>query len=463
MGEVEAIPGGAHHVDDVGVHHSEIVPMSRSGLKSRAEKGRAVPVPVPPPPLPPAQNVESVDIVPGRLSKSDWLDMVAQEEGEEVVAEILDELMYCVMEKCYSVYLQKQLVPFTMTWARDALVQTLEWQFLVRDEGEGQDSSPFWEQDSEPQPCGFDSWAQGCVPVVHSRPTPNSTLLQRSAELPVAEVADPVSPQAKDESQSGRKDDLSDMEPCKENESQNGRQGYARFKVAMLTPFPPCKREDRRKQPLPHRAALLTPQVGNSPRIPRRSLRCPVRKKEECPTPKDQTTPASKSECAQKNLDLSAVKRLDPARLPRHHVWPGFEILESNISQQPSGKSGGPRAPRPKQDKRYAMQTAALKPLTTDGPHNARRMSAMDEAIWLSSRSGNIQDTGQSKGPIPLSASLLLDTMVLSPGVTLKDPIGAHTSSYRRCPSQTSYRADLKPIRSSLPTPFFSLDQMMSG
>lgn len=84
-----------------------LVSMSRSTSKVRAEKSRAASV-LPPPPSP-AHHVDSTSTVPGRLSKSEWMDMVAQEEGEEVVAEVLDELMCSVMKRCYQVYLQSQV------------------------------------------------------------------------------------------------------------------------------------------------------------------------------------------------------------------------------------------------------------------------------------------------------------------------------------------------------------------
>ncbi|KAJ8339224.1 hypothetical protein SKAU_G00360100 [Synaphobranchus kaupii] len=457
MGEVEAIPGSTHHVDNIGVNHSEVVSMSRSAPKVRAEKSRAALAPVLPPPTSPSDHVDGADTVPGRLSKSEWMDVVAREEGEEVVAEVLDELMCSVMEKCYQVYLRKQLVPFTVSWARHSLVQTLEWQFLVRDEGEGHECAPFWEQDSEPQHCDIDSWAQGCVPVVHSRP-PTKHILQRSVELPVADAANPGGLQAKNESQSGTKEVHSDRDPCKEDKNQNDCQGHADLKTRMLLPHPPSKRENKKKHPLPYCAAIPAPQAGNSPWISHSTST------EEHPIPNDQTVYVTKSKRAQKHPDVSAVKRLDPSHLVRHKVWPGFEVIDSNVLQLPIVKYGVPPMPDQKRDKHSTKQPATLKPPTSSQTsHKVRRRSTVDGALWLSSRKGQIQDIAQSQGSMPLSAGLLLDTMALSPGVALKDLSGVHTYTYKRCLSQTGQIAKLEPIRSSLPTPLFSLDQLMSG
>ncbi|XP_051533541.1 uncharacterized protein C2orf81-like [Myxocyprinus asiaticus] len=144
--------------------------MPRSAAKSQAEKSRTDSGPVsagPPPPL--VQSVEAVDIVPGRLTESAWNSMLKQEEGEEIVADIIAELMEVVMDRCYQVYLQRQLIPFSVWWAQNNLVQTIECLFLGRDEGDDPECERYWQEDSEPQPCAIDSWAEGCVPVVHQK------------------------------------------------------------------------------------------------------------------------------------------------------------------------------------------------------------------------------------------------------------------------------------------------------
>lgn len=80
--------------------------MSRNPSKTRAEKGHVTSA-QPPHPAQAEDVVENVD--PGCLSKSEFLNMIAQEEEEEIVSDILDELMTHVTEKCYEVYLKKQV------------------------------------------------------------------------------------------------------------------------------------------------------------------------------------------------------------------------------------------------------------------------------------------------------------------------------------------------------------------
>ncbi|XP_057225352.1 uncharacterized protein C2orf81 homolog [Malurus melanocephalus] len=72
-----------------------------------------------------------------------------------------------------------QLVPFTVSRARDAILFVAEWRFLVRDEGDPDpggdplswgDTDPerdgIWKEDEEPQTCPWDSWTQGAVTVL---------------------------------------------------------------------------------------------------------------------------------------------------------------------------------------------------------------------------------------------------------------------------------------------------------
>lgn len=79
--------------------------MSRNTSKNQAEKVTSA---KPPPPTQAEDVEDSVDL--GCLTKSEFLTMIAHEEGEEIVSDILDELMTNVMEKCYEVYLKKQVI-----------------------------------------------------------------------------------------------------------------------------------------------------------------------------------------------------------------------------------------------------------------------------------------------------------------------------------------------------------------
>uniref|UniRef100_H0XUA6 Chromosome 2 open reading frame 81 n=1 Tax=Otolemur garnettii TaxID=30611 RepID=H0XUA6_OTOGA len=130
----------------------------RGVTRSKAEKARPPTVPVP-----------QVDIVPGRLNESEWMALTALEEGEDVVGDILADLLARVMDSAFQVYLAQQCIPFTISQAREAMLQITEWRFLAHDEGESAVAEdPTWGEDEEPSPCTTDSWAQGSVPVLRA-------------------------------------------------------------------------------------------------------------------------------------------------------------------------------------------------------------------------------------------------------------------------------------------------------
>ncbi|CAM9386275.1 unnamed protein product [Lampetra fluviatilis] len=154
--------------------------MSRSGTtRSRTEKGRSTAVP---PPVAPAPVVVSNDIIPGRLTEAEWLAMLDLEDGEMYVRDLLEELLECTMEECHKIYIQRQLIPFTVSQAKEALLNVIECRFLARDEGQlSVECDSSWQEDLEPQPCSIDTWAQGSVPITDSAP---SGLTSRTAPEP---------------------------------------------------------------------------------------------------------------------------------------------------------------------------------------------------------------------------------------------------------------------------------------
>nr|XP_025723427.1 uncharacterized protein C2orf81 homolog isoform X2 [Callorhinus ursinus] len=63
----------------------------------------------------------------------------------------------------------EKCIPFTISQAREAMLQITEWRFLARDEGESAVAEdPTWGEDEEPLACMTDAWAQGSVPVLHA-------------------------------------------------------------------------------------------------------------------------------------------------------------------------------------------------------------------------------------------------------------------------------------------------------
>lgn len=48
-------------------------------------------------------------IIPGRLSRPHWNDMLIQEETDEIVGEIMDELLGKVTDRCHKLDIERQV------------------------------------------------------------------------------------------------------------------------------------------------------------------------------------------------------------------------------------------------------------------------------------------------------------------------------------------------------------------
>ncbi|KAF6104186.1 hypothetical protein HJG60_011201 [Phyllostomus discolor] len=142
---------------NLGKHQKQV--RDRGVTRSKVEKARPPTVPVP-----------QVDIVPGRLTGAEWMALSAQEEGEDVVGDILADLLAGVMDSAFKVYLTRQCIPFTISQAREAMLQVIEWRFLAREGESAVAEDPTWgeaeDEDEEPSASTMDAWAQGSVPVL---------------------------------------------------------------------------------------------------------------------------------------------------------------------------------------------------------------------------------------------------------------------------------------------------------
>ncbi|GLD68244.1 uncharacterized protein AKAME5_001955500 [Lates japonicus] len=324
--------------------------MPRSAAKQKQKRRVMSAAQATPPP------VEVEEIIPGRLTRAQWMSMLIQEEADEIVGEIMDELLSKVMEGCLKVDIERQLAPFSVSWAKKYLIQILEQQILCPDEGEGLEEACKTE-DSEPLPATPDAWAQGCVPVVTGTPQPHPATQQ---EADVVEVPVQKEPRV--------------------NQQCNV--------MAPTNSF--SKQSEKETSP------------GRSPK------------------------------------DHQAIPRLDPSSLPQHCIIPEYEIVDNNCEKSIPKKPSGLSKLEPKYNKQQKRTVTAPTPLTSSKDQLAKFQRRME-----------------------FSGSLKLDTMVLAKGVSLHDPQGDESNPLKLIPPSQSTK--LRPIRSDVTVPLFSVDQLITG
>uniref|UniRef100_G1QIG8 Chromosome 2 open reading frame 81 n=1 Tax=Nomascus leucogenys TaxID=61853 RepID=G1QIG8_NOMLE len=367
----------------------------RGVTRSKAEKVRPPTVPVP-----------QVDIVPGRLNEAEWMALTALEEGEDVVGDILADLLARVMDSAFKVYLTQQCIPFTISEAREAMLQITEWRFLARDEGESAVAEdPTWDEDEEPSPCTTDSWAQGSVPVLHA-PTseglenfqgedpgsvdriplgrswvgrgsqeqmeswePSTELRVTSAPLPTSELFQEAGPGGLVEEADGQCSGLSSAGSLSATFQLSVKEAPADDADPSLDPYleasPQASTE--RGHPFGFHLSLedlycCMPQLDVAgDRLELRSegvpciasgvlMSCPSVGGATCPSASFQQQRARPSDVrlSAQNHRMrrkAAVKRLDPARLPCHWVRPLAEVLVPDSQTRPLEAYRGPQGP----------------------------------------------------------------------------------------------------------------------
>jgi hypothetical protein len=55
--------------------------------------------------------------------------MLDKDGTEDFIEDVMEELVDTTMEKIYDIYIDKQLLPFTVTMAKDAILQIIDVRF----------------------------------------------------------------------------------------------------------------------------------------------------------------------------------------------------------------------------------------------------------------------------------------------------------------------------------------------
>ncbi|XP_069488549.1 uncharacterized protein C2orf81 homolog isoform X2 [Ambystoma mexicanum] len=480
--------------------------MSRGSIsKSRNDKGRAAAPVVPAPPV-------LVDIVPGRLTEADWQNLVEVESGGEVVGDILEELLKRVMDECFQVYLAKQRIPFTISQAKDAMIQIAEWLFLVRDEGEPGLTTGCtcdWNEDCEPVPCITDSWAQGSVPVVHTGLTPrpdDQKMAVAEPDLHIPEKEPETDAIPPEEEFSTELITLSsEQEPEFETSSEdslprapqveNGLKLLCKTESLGYRPAPPPKQGKVRRAFRPHRGPLRSAGLKNITKSLEETEKEMLLQqlsqsflKEDAgegfgsfnllPTSFHNILKIQLSRPSQ-NKDLiydelgniTSVPKLDPARLPRHWIKPHVEVVDPKIEAEHQLKEGvgagqqgmkskassrGKASRRKRFDAQQSMNYGLL------ASHDGTPSLTLDK---VTQEKTSLQKSPVVSGPLSLKSGVFLDSMQLSPGVIVRGGDGKDRNSWRGQRQQENEdwepHVGLRPIRTTMPCPSVTVDQLL--
>ncbi|XP_032806402.1 uncharacterized protein C2orf81 homolog [Petromyzon marinus] len=383
--------------------------MSRSGAtRSRTEKGRSTAVP---PPVAPAPVVVSDDIIPGRLTEAEWLAILDLEDGEMYVRDLLEELLECTMEECHKIYIQRQLIPFTVSQAKEAFLNVIECRFLARDEGQlSVECDSSWQEDLEPQPCSIDTWAQGSVPITDAVP---SGLTSRTAPEPELFPKEPeVDLEEEEQVDSVQIDSPKEADQLKLimalEDTIASAQTYEN-QVVVRTPSPPTKKLEKPKRSKvkfkPHIGPLntssfidLTKSLQETEKeLAQKELKSKMlhNQSQPRPMPKHVTLlpatfqnllkiQAGRIQTGENNggsLQLSnsaaigefdelgrlvAVSKIDPAHIPSRRVCPKIHVTETQqdtphrLANRPLRKDKDSQKPHPRADAATAASHMAV-------------------------------------------------------------------------------------------------------
>ena len=83
--------------------------MSRPPPKSRGDKAASRGAAAAGAPSVAAAVPASNDIVPGRLTETEWLRLLAEDDDSNFVGSIVDEILDTTLSKCYEKYIWKQV------------------------------------------------------------------------------------------------------------------------------------------------------------------------------------------------------------------------------------------------------------------------------------------------------------------------------------------------------------------
>ncbi|XP_038125724.1 uncharacterized protein C2orf81 homolog [Cyprinodon tularosa] len=228
--------------------------------------------------------------------------LLPEEDIEDIVRQIMDELLSNV-ERCYEAEMKRKVIPYTVCWAKNYLINSVESQIQHLDEGETPEELCETE-DCEPLPAIPDCCAQRCVPIIYVGTYFTSQQVSTNQKEPGKVINDKVPAQT---------------------EPDHGT-------CPPATPHP-----------------KKTPQVKKGPKYsPRKQLTKAVSSTEKMDVggeDKNRESVACKEETAPRYppKEPQPIPKLDPRSLPRHRTVLQWEVLDDDPSK-PRPRKTGPKS-----------------------------------------------------------------------------------------------------------------------
>jgi hypothetical protein len=67
-----------------------------------------------------------LEIVPGKFNETDWLSLLNNDDTEDFIADIFESMWSEVSKKIESIHISRQLLPFTLMMAENALTNVVQ-------------------------------------------------------------------------------------------------------------------------------------------------------------------------------------------------------------------------------------------------------------------------------------------------------------------------------------------------
>ncbi|XP_064617741.1 uncharacterized protein C2orf81 homolog isoform X2 [Liolophura sinensis] len=408
--------------------------MSRGTVtKSRTDKkgGQSVPLPA-----------VAHEIIPGKYTDQDWNSMLEKDDGEDFIADIVEDVVAMTLEKAYDGYISRQLLPFTINQAKDAILQIIEWQFLAHDEGDMEvDKDPGWIQEEEPDPATTDCWAQGSVPKIFLPPV--CSVIEEEPEVKEeAQPTETVDPEICDEQMSDQVSEPPLPENTQLEEDQPQDANFVPENSDSPTKAAASPKKKRRGYK-PHYGSLKSAGVSRmtesledteiqlwekearenlSPERPLALslIQMPVtchsllKQREQSyiymldGTIMQQGRPPGNKEVTYDEMgNVVAVVKLNPDRLPNHRVKVGYHVVD------PTVEAAEARLDAMKKGKLTRKNLSHKEPKHSNG----KRASVGSSTVTSKGKPSVLTDS-QSKTPLPPA---MIDTVDIAPGVVIRE------------------------------------------